>query len=39
MHGIFENDYMVSGRGEAPWHGMGAVLDRVLMSDAAVSFY
>jgi phage/plasmid-like protein (TIGR03299 family) len=36
MHGIFENDYMVSGRGEVPWHGMGAVLDGVLTSDQAI---
>ena len=36
MHGIFENDFMFSGKGEVPWHGMGAVLDRVLTSDEAI---
>ena len=36
MHGIFENDYMFSGRGEVPWHGMGAVLDGVLSSEDAI---
>ena len=36
MHGIFENDFMFSGRGEVPWHGIGAVLDGVLTSDEAI---
>jgi len=36
MHGIFENDFMFSGRGEVPWHGIGAVLDGVLSSDEAI---
>jgi len=36
MHGILENDYMFSGRGEVPWHGIGAVLDGVLTSDEAI---
>jgi len=36
MHGIFENDYMFSGRGEVPWHNLGAVLDGVLTSDEAI---
>ena len=36
MHAIMENDYMFSGRGEVPWHGLGAVLDGVLTSDEAI---
>ena len=36
MHGIMENDYMFSGRGEVPWHKIGAVLDGVLTSDEAI---
>jgi phage/plasmid-like protein (TIGR03299 family) len=36
MHGLFENDYMVSGRGEVPWHGIGTVLDGVMTSDEAI---
>ena len=36
MHAIMENDYMVSGRGEKPWHGLGAVLDGVLTSEEAI---
>jgi len=36
MHGILENDYMFSGRGEVPWHGIGAVLDGVLTSKEAI---
>ena len=36
MHGIMENDFMFSGRGEVPWHGIGAVLDGVLESDEAI---
>jgi phage/plasmid-like protein (TIGR03299 family) len=31
-----ENDFMFSGRGEVPWHGIGAVLDGVLSSDEAI---
>jgi phage/plasmid-like protein (TIGR03299 family) len=36
MHGFMENDYMFSGRGEVPWHGIGAVLDGVPTSDEAI---
>jgi phage/plasmid-like protein (TIGR03299 family) len=36
MHGILENDYMFSGRGEVPWHGIGAVLNGVLTSEEAI---
>jgi len=36
MHGILENDFIFSGRGEVPWHGIGAVLDGVLSSDEAI---
>jgi phage/plasmid-like protein (TIGR03299 family) len=36
MHGLMENDFMFSGRGEVPWHGIGAVLDGVLTSDEAI---
>jgi len=36
MHGIMENDFMFSGKGEVPWHGIGAVLDGVLTSDEAI---
>jgi len=36
MHGIFENDFMFSGKGEVPWHGLGAVLDGVVSSDEAI---
>jgi len=36
MHGIMENDFMFSGRGEVPWHGLGAVLDGVLTSEQAI---
>ncbi|GHU84539.1 hypothetical protein FACS189473_2130 [Spirochaetia bacterium] len=36
MHGLLENDFMFSGRGEVPWHGIGAVLDGVLTSDEAI---
>jgi phage/plasmid-like protein (TIGR03299 family) len=36
MHGILENDFMFSGRGEVPWHGIGAVLDGVPTSDEAI---
>ena len=36
MHGIFENDFMFSGRGEVPWHGLGAVLEGTLTSDEAI---
>jgi phage/plasmid-like protein (TIGR03299 family) len=31
-----ENDFMFSGRGEVPWHGIGAVLDGVLTSEEAI---
>jgi phage/plasmid-like protein (TIGR03299 family) len=34
--GLLENDFMFSGRGMVPWHGIGAVLDGVLTSDEAI---
>jgi phage/plasmid-like protein (TIGR03299 family) len=34
--GILENDFMFSGRGEVPWHGIGAVLDGVPTSEEAI---
>jgi phage/plasmid-like protein (TIGR03299 family) len=34
--GIMENDFMFSGRGVVPWHGIGAVLDGVLTSGEAI---
>jgi phage/plasmid-like protein (TIGR03299 family) len=34
--GILEHDFMFSGRGEAPWHGIGAVLDGVPASEEAI---
>jgi hypothetical protein len=34
--GILEHDFMFSGRGIVPWHGIGTVLDGVLTSDEAV---
>jgi phage/plasmid-like protein (TIGR03299 family) len=34
--GIMENDFMFSGRGIVPWHGIGAVLDGVLSSEDAI---
>jgi len=37
MHGIMGNDYMFSGKGVVPWHGIGAVLDGVLTSDRAIN--
>jgi phage/plasmid-like protein (TIGR03299 family) len=36
MHGLMENDFMVSGHGIVPWHGIGAVLDGVMTSDEAI---
>ena len=36
MYEILENDWMFSGRGEVPWHGIGTVLDGVLSSDEAI---
>ena len=36
MHGLQEHDYMFSGRGNVPWHGIGAVLDGELSSDEAI---
>jgi phage/plasmid-like protein (TIGR03299 family) len=36
MHGILENDFMFSGRGKVPWHGIGTVLDGVLTSEEAI---
>ncbi|GHU02094.1 hypothetical protein FACS1894147_03230 [Spirochaetia bacterium] len=35
-HEIMENDFMFSGRGVVPWHGLGAVLDGVLTSKDAI---
>jgi hypothetical protein len=35
-HEIMENDFMFSGRGIEPWHGIGSVLDDVLTSDDAI---
>ncbi|GHV92498.1 hypothetical protein AGMMS50268_30010 [Spirochaetia bacterium] len=35
-HKIMENDFMFSGRGVVPWHGLGAVLDGVLTSKDAI---
>jgi phage/plasmid-like protein (TIGR03299 family) len=35
-HELMENDFMFSGRGMTPWHGIGAVLDGVLTSDEAI---
>jgi phage/plasmid-like protein (TIGR03299 family) len=34
--GLMENDFMFSGRGIVPWHGIGAVLDGVLTSAEAI---
>jgi phage/plasmid-like protein (TIGR03299 family) len=31
-----ENDFMFSGRGDVPWHGIGTVLEGVLTSDEAI---
>jgi phage/plasmid-like protein (TIGR03299 family) len=36
MHQIMENDFMVSGRGIVPWHGIGSALDGVLTSEDAI---
>jgi len=36
MHGILENDFIFSGKGVVPWHGIGAVLDGVLSSEEAI---
>jgi phage/plasmid-like protein (TIGR03299 family) len=35
-HEIMENDWMFSGKGIVPWHGIGAVLDDVLTSEDAI---
>lgn len=35
-HEIMENDFMFSGRGIVPWHGIGKVLDGVLTSEDAI---
>jgi hypothetical protein len=35
MHGLLENDWMFSGRGVVPWHGIGAALDGALTSGEA----
>jgi phage/plasmid-like protein (TIGR03299 family) len=35
MHGLFENDFMVSAM-ERPWHGIGAVVDGAMTSDDAL---
>jgi phage/plasmid-like protein (TIGR03299 family) len=34
--GIMENDFMFSGRGVVPWHGIGTVLDGVVTSGEAI---
>jgi phage/plasmid-like protein (TIGR03299 family) len=34
--GILENDFMFSGKGVVPWHGIGSVLDGVLTSEDAI---
>jgi len=36
MHGIMENDFMFSGKGERPWHGLGVTLDTNLSSEDAL---
>jgi phage/plasmid-like protein (TIGR03299 family) len=36
MHGIQENDFMFSGKGIVPWHGLGTTLDGVLTSKEAI---
>ena len=36
MHGIMENDFMVSGHGIKPWHNLGAVVDGALTSEDAL---
>jgi phage/plasmid-like protein (TIGR03299 family) len=35
-HEIMENDWMFSGRGVVPWHGIGSVMDGVLTSEDAL---
>jgi hypothetical protein len=35
-HEIMEHDFMFSGRGIVPWHGIGKTLDGVLTSEDAV---
>lgn len=34
--GLLEHDFMFSGRGEVPWHGIGEALDGALTSDEAI---
>ena len=34
--GIMENDFMFSGKGALPWHGIGSVLEGVLSSREAI---
>lgn len=34
--GIMENDFIFSGNGQVPWHGIGTVLDGVLSSSEAM---
>ena len=36
MHGLMENDWMVSGSNERPWHGIGTVLPGCLTSEDAL---
>jgi len=36
MHGIQANDFMFSGKGIVPWHGLGVTLDGVLTSKEAI---
>jgi phage/plasmid-like protein (TIGR03299 family) len=35
-HGISDRDWMVSGRGEVPWHGIGTVVDGAMTSREAL---
>jgi phage/plasmid-like protein (TIGR03299 family) len=36
MHGLLENDWMVSGHGVSPWHDIGAVVEGAMTSDDAL---
>jgi phage/plasmid-like protein (TIGR03299 family) len=38
MHGLLDNDWMVSGHATRPWHGIGAVVDEAMTSDEALKF-
>jgi hypothetical protein len=37
MHGLQENDWMFSGRGIVPWHGIGTVLEGAATSEEAIT--